>query len=166
MRLRRSLQVLAPAGAVSRARRRHTRRVVAGLAVAALIASGCGGGSGADTASVPVPEDCLRSWNAEVTSKNFGRHVYVAHETKQAQLALLEPEGDALNIRGEACAMIFAVPESDAEYGDVGLVITRFGWASMQELARGDQIALEELQREASLNPNVNVFPDGTAEAF
>lgn len=134
------------------------------VTLAAVLPAGCGSEAGSSSESVAVPEDCLRSWNAEPTSLNFGRHVYVAHETKQAQLTSLEPSGQALNIRGKACAMIFAVPESDAEYGDVGLVVTRFGWASMQELARGDQIALEEIQREASLNPNVNVFPDGSAE--
>ena len=135
---------------------------LAALAALAVV-SGCGGGT--TTAAVPVPEDCLRSWNSEGAAKGFGRHVYAEHQTKQAQLALIEPPQASLNIAGaETCAMIFAVPEGDVEYGDVGLVVTRFGWASMQELAREDQVALEEIQREASLNPNVNVFPDGTAE--
>jgi hypothetical protein len=146
----------------------HGRRQISGLlgsaAALALLVAGCGGGESTSEA-VAVPEDCLESWNAEQTSVNFGRHVYTTHEARQAQIALLEPAEQSLNIDGtETCAVIFAVPESDFEYGDVGLVITKFGWASMQELARGDQIALEEIQREATENPNVNVFPDGTLE--
>jgi hypothetical protein len=141
---------------------RLARLAVLAVALTAVLA-GCGGG--AESSSVAVPEDCLESWNAEQTSANFGRHVYTTHEARQAQIALLEPAEQSLNIDGtETCAVIFAVPESDFEYGDVGLVITKFGWASMQELARGDQIALEEIQREATENPNVNVFPDGTLE--
>ena len=139
-------------------------RVWALAVVLTFAIAGCGGGEGG-ASSVAVSEDCLESWNAEQTSVNFGRHVYTTHDARQAQIALLEPAGESLNIEGtEACAVIFAVPESDYEYGDVGLVVTNFGWASMQELARGDQIALEEIQREATENPNVNVFPDGTLE--
>ena len=129
-----------------------------------LALAGCGGSEEASS-SVAVPEDCLRSWNSEQTAVSFGRHVYETHDTRQAQVALLTPTRQSLNISGpEACAVIFAVPESDYEYGDVGLVVTRFGWASMQELARGDQIELERIQREATASPNVNLFPDGTIE--
>ena len=146
--------------------RRQCARAAPLLAVATLtlVLGGCGGSEQASS-SVAVPDDCLQSWNSEATAVNFGRHVYNTHDTRQAQVALLEPSGQTLNIRGsEACAVVFAVPESDYEYGDVGLVVTRFGWASMQELARGDQIALEQIQAEATANPNVNVFPDGSIE--
>jgi hypothetical protein len=132
--------------------------------VLAISFAGCGG-DGEAQSSVPVPEDCLSSWNSETTAQEFGRHVYNTHDTRQAQVALLEPAEGAFNISGsEACAVIFAVPESDFEYGDVGLVVTRLGWASMQELARGDQVALEEIQREATAAPNATLFPDGSLE--
>ena len=147
---------------VARVLARRSRAIPLAL-VALAVVSGCGDGDA--TSAVPVPEDCLQSWNSEGATKGFGRHAYADHQTKQAQLALIEPPRESANIPGtETCAMVFAVPEGDAEYGDVGLVVTRFGWASMQELAREDQVALEEIQREASLNPNVNVFPDGTVE--
>ena len=130
----------------------------------ALLIAGCGE-AGEGASSVPVAEDCLQSWNSEQASLSFGRHVYETHDTSRAQVTQLEPPGQALNISGsETCAVIFAVPENDYEYGDVGLVVTKFGWASMQELARGDQIELERIQREATASPNATLFPDGRIE--
>lgn len=71
-----------------------------------------------------------------------------------------------MNVRGSStCAVVFTVPESDPEYGDVGLVVTRFGWASMTELARGDSERLKRIQDSARVEPNAAVFPDGTVQA-
>ena len=146
------------------ARRAVARRARAVAAAATIPLLAACGGSGEESGSVPVPGDCLQSWNSEQAAISFGRHVYDTHDTRQAQVALLEPAGESLNIRGETCAVIFAVPENDFEYGDVGLVVTDFGWASMQELARGDQIELERLQQEATESPNATLFPDGSIE--
>lgn len=148
-----------------RGRRRLKLLPALGLAAAATLAlSACGGdASGSD--AVPVAEDCLQSWNAESASLTFGRHVYGTHQSKQAQVTLLEPAEDALTVGGdEACVVVFAVPESDYEYGDVGLVVTKLGWASMRELAPSDQTRLKQIQREATEAPNANLFPDGTLD--
>ena len=58
--------------------------------------------------------------------------------------------------------MIFAIPASDKEYGIAGLVETNLGWASMQELARTDPAALEQIQADASEAANATLFPDGS----
>ena len=60
--------------------------------------------------------------------------------------------------------MIFAVPEWDREYGTVGLVMTDYGWASMEELAL-DQATLDEIQSTAAESVNAALFPDGALEA-
>jgi hypothetical protein len=142
--------------------RARVRRAGTLALAAAALGAGCGGEG---TASLPVPEDCLASWNAEEDSLKFGRHVYHEHQSRRGQLTMLEPDRGALNIRGsETCSMVFAVPEHDEEYGDVGLVVTRFGWASMRELARGNPARMNEIQREAGLEANVTLFPDGSVE--
>jgi len=146
--------------------RRATPAALA-IVAAALLAAGCGGeGAGAAATEVPaVPEDCLQSWNSETASLAYGRHVYGTHRASQAQILVVQPEGHSINIKGDqTCAVIFAVDPSDYEYGDVGLVITSFGWASMRELARGDPGALTELQETANAAPNANLFPDGSLE--
>ena len=146
--------------------RRATSAALAIVAVA-LLATGCGGeGAGAAATEVPaVPEDCLQSWNSETASLAYGRHVYGTHRASQAQVLVVEPQGHSINIKGEeTCAVIFAVDSTDYEYGDVGLVITSFGWASMRELARGDPGALTELQEAANAAPNANLFPDGSLQ--
>ena len=137
------------------------------IAAAALLSAGCGGeGAGAAATEVPaVPDDCLQSWNSETASLSFGRHVYGTHRAKQAQILIVKPEGHSINIHGKStCAVIFAVDPSDYEYGQVGLVITSFGWASMAELARGDPGRLQQLQQAANAAPNANLFPDGSLE--
>lgn len=145
--------------------RPHFLAAVTSLIAAALFAA-CGGeDEGGEEPEVAVPPDCLVSWNGEDASLAGGRHAYDEHAARQAQLAVLETSRGAINIKGDrTCAMIFAVPETDEEYGDVGLAVTKFGWASMQELARLDPSRLEELQREATRAPNVSLFPDGTVE--
>jgi hypothetical protein len=133
------------------------------LAAVVVALSGCGGEP--SDARPAVPEDCLQSWNAETASLTFGRHVYNGHVSRQAQILLVDPGDRALNIKGdEACAVIFVVEPSDDEYGDVGLVVTQFGWASMRELARGDSGRLRELQEAATAAPNARLFPDGTLD--
>jgi hypothetical protein len=113
-----------------------------------------------------APAECLESWNAESIPQRFGRHVYDRHESKQAQVAMLEPAGTDANVdRRGACAVIFAVPEYDREYGTVGLVLSDFGWASMEELALDDEAALKEIQATAAEAANATLFPDGKLEA-
>lgn len=138
--------------------------VLGGLVL--LLLAGCGGDEDGATASAPPPpEDCLASWNGETASLTFGSHVYDVHTARQAQVAVLDASPGAINVKGkQTCAVIFSVEPNDYEYGDVGLVITKFGWASMTELARGEASRLDEIQSEASSAPNVNVFPDGTIE--
>jgi hypothetical protein len=119
------------------------------------------GGSGA-----PAPERCVDSWNGESTALSFGRHVYDTHESHRAEVVVLTAEDGNPNVAARgACAVIFAVPESDVEYGAVGLVETDLGWASMQELAREDQEALDRIQSDASSAVNATLFPDGELDA-
>ena len=112
-----------------------------------------------------MPPDCLQSWNAETASLAYGRHLYGTHRATQAQILIVKPEGHSINIKGNStCAVVFAVEPTDYEYGQLGMVITNFGWASMSELARGDPGRLKELQATANEAPNVNLFPDGALE--
>jgi hypothetical protein len=143
--------------------RRSITRAVLATAAAAAALTGCGGEGDAVAEAPPVPEDCVQSWNAEAASLQFGKHVYNTHGSAQAQIDLIEPAENSINIKGEeTCAVIFSVPPSDFEYGDVGLVVTTFGWASMRELSRGDEARSFELQEEATEAPNATLFPDGT----
>ena len=145
------------------ARRRQGQVAVAlALAALALVASGCGAGD--DSAAVPIPDVCLQSWNSESEPLNFGRHVYDSHTAKQAQVVLLAPSKASTAAGPEACAVVFVVPESDLEYGDVGMIVTRFGWATLSEIAPGDQGRLDQIQRNAAAAPNANLFPDGSLE--
>jgi hypothetical protein len=140
---------------------------VIGIAsVAGALAGGGGEGAGAAATEVPaVPTDCLESWNSESASLSYGRHLFGTHRAKQAQVLIVKPEGHSINIRGNStCAVIFAVDPSDYEYGQLGLVITSFGWASMAELARGDPGRLKELQAAAFAAPNATLFPDGSLQ--
>jgi hypothetical protein len=135
-------------------------------AAAAAVALGAGCGSDAGEGAAAVPPDCLESWNAESPSQTFGRHVYGSeHGARQARVAFYEPGRGSVNVKGEeTCGVVFAVPESDIEYGDVGLVVTRFGWASLRELDRTDRARLEAIQREATEAPNATLLPDGRLE--
>jgi hypothetical protein len=139
-----------------------SRTAKAMLLLAVVVPGGCGA---TETSVAVAPSECLESWNAESTSQTFGRHVYDTHESHQAQVALLQPADPNPNVdRSGECAVIFAVPEWDLEYGAVGLVMTDFGWASMQELARDDQAALNQIQGTASESVNATLFPDGKLE--
>ena len=124
------------------------------------------GGCGADEDPVAAaPAECLESWNAETTSQTFGRHVYDTHDSRRVQVTTLGPVDPNPNVdEAGACAAIFAVPESDIEYGYVGLVETDLGWASMQELARDDPAAQNEIQADASAAANATLLPDGKLE--
>jgi hypothetical protein len=142
------------------------RRGIATFAavVAAATSGGCGASGGSSAA--PAPDRCVDSWNGESTALSFGRHVYDTHESHRAEVAVLKSEDGNPNVAaGGGCAVIFAVPESDVEYGAVGLVETDLGWASMQELAREDQEALNRIQSEASSAVNATLFPDGELDA-
>ena len=139
--------------------RRDGRTKLAAVALAAAALAGCGAQA---ESVVAAPSECLKSWNAESTAQTFGRHVYDLHESHRAQVAVLEAIDPNPHVAaGGACAVIFAVPESDVEYGYVGLVETDLGWASMQELARDDPAAVDQLQADASESANATVFPDG-----
>ena len=154
-------------GAARRIRRTTAVALTIGVAGIGPLLAGCGGeGAGAAATEVPaVPEDCLQSWNAETASLAYGRHLYGTHRATQAQVLVVEPEGRSANIKGDStCAVVFAVEPTDYEYGQLGMVITNFGWASMVELARGDPEQLQELQATANEAPNVNLFPDGALE--
>lgn len=151
-----------PIGRRERPRFRLPRRLPAPLlaAVAGIALASCGGG---EEPTAVAPEDCLQSWNAESASLRFGRHVYDSHRSTQAQVTMLEPPSGAIDVSGgRTCAVVFAVARDDPEYGDVGLVVTRSGWASLREIAPGDEARLDEIQSEAIEAVNANLFPDGS----
>ncbi len=134
----------------------------AALLLLGMAPVGCGG-SGGEVAAAPA--ECLEGWNEDAVATNFGRHVYDTHESARAQVAVMEPSASAPNVDATgACAVVFAIPESDSEYGDVGLVDSQFGWAQMRELAPGDETELEAIQAAASAAANATLFPDGTLE--
>ena len=110
-----------------------------------------------------MPAGCLESWNADDTAERFGRHIYNSHDTRRTQVGMFEAVSPNPNVpSGGACGVIFAIPASDKEYGIAGLVETNLGWASMQELARTDPAALEQIQADASEAANATLFPDGS----
>ena len=132
------------------------------LVLAGFAWAGCGS---SESEVAAAPEQCLEAWNTDPVATNFGRHVYDTHEAARAQVAVMEPLASTANIDADgACAVVFAIPESDGEYGDVGLVVTDFGWAQMRELARDDEAELERIQGAASAAANATLFPDGTLE--
>jgi hypothetical protein len=136
------------------------------LTVVALVATALAGCGTDDEPVAAAPAECLESWNAESIPQRFGRHVYDRHNTQRAQVAVLEPADPDANVdRRGACAVIFAVPEFDREYGTVGLVLSDFGWASMEELALDDQAAQDAIQDAAAEEANATLFPDGKLEA-
>jgi hypothetical protein len=138
----------------------------AGIAIVLVAASIAAGGCGAESAPVAAaPEKCLESWNSDETAEQFGRHIVHSHDTRRAEVAMFSPVDPNANIPVDGVGgVIYAIPESDIEYGIAGLVETKLGWASMQELARDDQAALERIQGEASQSVNATLFPDGTLE--
>lgn len=139
------------------------RLAMAAVAAGIAVAVGCGGEGGEGSAVAAPPSKCVESWNEATESQTFGRHVYNEHDGSRAEVSEVEPGRGAINIRqDQACAVIFVVPTTDDEYGEVGLAKTRFGWASMRELARSDAQRLNQLQARAAEQPNAVVFPDGT----
>lgn len=133
----------------------------------ALVAVASLGGCGSQGANVvAAPDECIESWNGDETAERFGRHVYKVHESRRTQVALFKAVEPNPNIaKAGACGAIFAIPESDREYGVAGLVETDLGWASMQELSRDDFSALEQIQGDASDAANATLFPDGSLAA-
>lgn len=131
------------------------------IAIAAL-GAGCGGSDAPEAEA--APDDCLALWNAEDVALAQGRHAFDAHGVQRAQVAkIAAPEAE--NVRTEeTCSVFFAVSEGDAEFGTLGLVITRFGWSQLFELGLGED-ELERMQRSASEEANANVFPDGSLDA-
>ena len=66
------------------------RRAWTALALAAVAIGGCGA---EEAPTAAAPSECLESWNAESIPQRFGRHVYDQHESAQAQVAMLQPDG-------------------------------------------------------------------------
>lgn len=143
-------------------RRDRLRRLAAPAFLPLVLLAGCGGGEGLST----VPQSCLSSWNSETEPRTSGQHTYDDHGARQAWIHLAEVPPDNPRIPGEeTCAVIFVVPPSDIEYGNVGEVVGRGGWTPMRALAPGDPALLREIQAAAGGEANAILFPDGTLQA-
>jgi hypothetical protein len=128
------------------------------LACAAVTVSGCGDSEGVafEKGGPPAPRSCLDRWNADQNATGFGRHSYLSHHSRAAQVFRLA-EREGAGSRG--CAAIFAVSESDREYGTVGEVSFSAGWELMNNVpALGDPV---EAQRRAAGNANARLSSDG-----
>jgi hypothetical protein len=81
--------------------------------------SGCGGNEGVsfERGGPPAPRACLDRWNEDKSATTFGSHAYLSHDSRAAQVTRVA-EGEGRPRRG--CAVVFAVAESDREYGTVG----------------------------------------------
>lgn len=121
------------------------------LAAALGVLSGCGGGGSSSASGDAGLTSCASRWNAE-RAGIFGTHAYAEHQSQQALVTTVTFEG------ADACAVVFAVAEGDAEHGTVGEVATLRGWVPMQAAA-GDP---EALQRRGTADANASVSPDGT----
>ncbi len=136
------------------------RRLTAAPALlAALALAGCGSSSSGPEA----PDRCLDRWNEDSVAKTLGKHAYDDHEIRRA-LVEETTAPKAKNVRSEqTCLVVFEVQEGDPEEGQLGLVITRFGWSQLFELGLTDEELLD-LQRSAADSSNASVFPDGSLD--
>lgn len=135
-------------------------RISATAVAAALLLAGCGEGAG--VAIVPPDGECLESWNSSAAALTFGQHVYRSHQSLRAHVYKTEVGPQSPNIKAQdACAAIFAVISTDAEFGDVGLVETDLGWASMTEIDRANPDRWKAMQEEADRAANTTLFEDG-----
>jgi hypothetical protein len=131
----------------------------AALAVMPICAWGCGGGSDEgvpfERGSSPPPRRCLERWNADQGTTEFGRHSYVSHKSRAARVFAFRGE----NASERECAVIFAVSESDREFGTVGQASASAAWEIMSFVGGiGDPV---EAQRRAARSANAGLRSDG-----
>ena len=128
------------------------------VACVVLSLSGCGDGDGVafKKAGPPAPRACLERWNADENATSFGRHAHAApHNSRAAQVFRVAVEEGS----PRECAVVFAVSESDREYGTVGEVSYSGGWELMNYFsALGDPGVA---QRKAARNANAQLDSDG-----
>jgi hypothetical protein len=136
------------------------RKPIALLMACALASlSGCGDEEGVafKKGGPPAPRVCLERWNADEGARSFGRHAYVApHNSRAAQVFRVEAQKRS---RPRECAVIFAVSESDREYGTVGQVSFPGGWELMTDFPVVGDPAVA--QRKAATNANARVDSEG-----
>jgi hypothetical protein len=129
------------------------------LACAVLWISGCGNSEGVafEKGGPQAPRACLERWNADEGARSFGRHAYVApHNSRAAQVFRVSGQE---NGRPRECAVVFAVSESDREYGTVGEVSLLGGWGLMNEFPSIGDPAVA--QRKAASNANAQLDSEG-----
>lgn len=128
------------------------------IAGAVVLPFGCGDNDGVafEKGGPPAPRSCLERWNADQSATEFGKHSYLSHNARAAQVfRVAEREGQ----RPRGCAVVFAVSESDREYGTVGEVNFSADWELMNSFpVLGDPA---EVQRSAASNANAKVSSDG-----
>jgi hypothetical protein len=132
--------------------------VVTLLCCATVAIAACGDSEGVafEKGGRPAPRSCLERWNADQGATTFGTHAYLGHKSRAAQVfRVAESQGQ----RPRGCAVVFAVSESDREYGTVGEVSLSAGWELMNSFpVLGDPA---EAQRRASSNANASLNSDG-----
>jgi hypothetical protein len=100
-----------------------TKRAVAALVLATLLAAGCGGGGGNEMVAFkkggpPAPKQCIERWNGDRTALELGKHAYSpGHDSRAGRVFFVDEPRRELT---EACVAVFAASESDLEYGTLG----------------------------------------------
>ena len=132
---------------------------------AIAIAAGCGG-SGAvafKRGGPPPPKECIARWNDDLTALNAGQHFYKDHNSRAAQVYRITKR-DAGLVR--SCIAVFAVAESDPEFGIDGEVLLADGWADLRSLPLSSTDERAQIQRRAATNANAKLEPDGRLAPF
>ena len=146
---------------------RCAHAAAAGL-VAALLLSACGGGGGPvafTKGGPPAPRKCIERWNAEEGALLFGKHAYSpGHDSRAARVFFVnDPERDLPNV----CTYVFAVSDSDREFGSVGGFggkrpgDDRFTWQYISHYPVKSPKERIALQRSGAEQANVSLHENG-----
>jgi hypothetical protein len=133
---------------------------VIALVTVAMLAAGCGG-SGAvpfKKGGPPAPAECLKSWNADPNVTNIGLHLYKDHRSRAAQVYRITKKEAGLS---KSCIAVFAVAESDPEFGIDGEVLLPGGWADLRYLPLTSAAERARIQRQAADHANARLSSDG-----
>jgi hypothetical protein len=139
------------------------------LAWAAVALSACGGGSDNEGVTFkrggpPPPAPCIERWNRDQEAIKDGLHAYnPPHDSRAARVFDLGDEYPELNGR---CAVVFAVAESDREYGAVGWFDSTGTWDVMVFIPSATPEERAEIQRRAREGANARLLESGRLAGF
>jgi hypothetical protein len=131
------------------------------LALATLLAVGCGGGGGPafTKAGPPAPKDCIRRFNSSPQALTLGLHAYGGgHNSRAAHVFKITDQANSLD---NACAVIFNAANNDREYGILGAMeFPGLGWdyTTQFEATPSKRAAVQAL---GARQANVALLSDG-----